>query len=86
MKSIDFYITILILLPLTIINILIATDRIKLKEKNYVFNKKVSLVLNIFILLYILLFSQWRFESENLFSTYYPVWLENKGVSSYFIS
>ena len=57
MKSIDFYITILILLPLTIINILIATDRIKLKEKNYVFNKKVSLVLNIFILLYILLFS-----------------------------
>lgn len=83
MKSIDFYITILILLPLTIINILIATDRIKLKEKNYVFNKKVALILNIFILAYILLFSWWRFENESLFSTYYPVWLKNKGASSY---
>lgn len=82
MKSIDFYITIFILLPLTIINILIATDQIKFRESY----KKVALVLNIFILAYILLFSWWRFENESLFATYYPVWLKNKGASSYFIS
>lgn len=79
MKSIDFYITIFILLPLTIINILIATNQIKFQESY----KKVALVLNILILLYILLFSWWRFENESLFSTYYPVWLKNKGASSY---
>jgi len=79
MKSIDFYITIFILLPLTIINILIATNQIKFQESY----KKVALVLNILILLYILLFSWWRFENESLFSTYYPVWLKNKGASCY---
>lgn len=81
---IDYYVTLFVTLPLLILNIVMALDYIDFSK--YYYLKLLVLLLSILMILYILLFSWWRFEhTGGLFSTYYPIWRENKGLSSYYL-
>lgn len=82
-KTIDYYIAVYITIPFLIMNILMATDYIDLAK--YYYLKKFVLYLSILLILYVLLFSWWRFESTSVMSSYYPIWMPNKGISSYFL-